>query len=109
MFVAGKPVQPSTVFAGKAWACPVKHISGTPLKGKLLALPTNIRLGWKSLPGTNTLAYYENPQITAILGFIVQAPGQIWLSLWVRLGALEWNTWKVIHSGRLRLYPQTLD
>ncbi len=24
-------------------------------------LPTNIRLGWKSLPGTNTLAYYENP------------------------------------------------
>jgi hypothetical protein len=24
---------------------------------------TNIRLGWKGLPGTNTLAYYENPQI----------------------------------------------
>jgi hypothetical protein len=21
---------------------------------------TNIRLGWKSLPGTNTLVYYEN-------------------------------------------------
>jgi len=24
------------------------------------ALPTNIRLGWKGLPGTNVLAYYEN-------------------------------------------------
>jgi hypothetical protein len=26
----------------------------------LLALPTNIRLGWKILPGTNTPSYYEN-------------------------------------------------
>ncbi len=26
-----------------------------------LALPANIRLGWKGLPETNTLAYYENP------------------------------------------------
>ncbi len=26
-----------------------------------LALLTNIRLSWKSLPGTNTLAYYGNP------------------------------------------------
>jgi hypothetical protein len=24
------------------------------------ALPTNIRLGWKGLPGTNTLSYSEN-------------------------------------------------
>ncbi len=31
---------------------------------RLLASPTNIGLGWKGLPGTNTLAYYENPQIT---------------------------------------------
>jgi hypothetical protein len=29
--------------------------------GRPLALPTNIRPGWKGLPGTNTLAYYENP------------------------------------------------
>ncbi len=30
---------------------------------KLLSyfLPTKIRLDWKGLPGTNTLAYYENP------------------------------------------------
>jgi len=26
----------------------------------LLALPTNTRLGWKGLPGTNTLAYYKS-------------------------------------------------
>jgi hypothetical protein len=38
----------------------------------LLASPTIIRLGWKGLPGTNTLAYYENPQITAVKKFIVQ-------------------------------------
>jgi len=24
------------------------------------ALPANTRLGWKGLPGTNTLAYYGN-------------------------------------------------
>jgi hypothetical protein len=28
--------------------------------GLLLAFPTNNRLGWKGLPGVNTLAYYEN-------------------------------------------------
>jgi hypothetical protein len=28
--------------------------------GKAQALPPNIRLGWRGLPGTNTLTYYEN-------------------------------------------------
>jgi hypothetical protein len=27
--------------------------------GKAIALPSNIRLGWKGLPGKNTLAYYK--------------------------------------------------
>jgi hypothetical protein len=27
--------------------------------GKLQALPTDIRLRWKGLPGTNNLLYYE--------------------------------------------------
>ncbi len=31
-----------------------KHLSGAPLEGRPLALPTNIKLGWKSLPVTNT-------------------------------------------------------
>jgi hypothetical protein len=28
--------------------------------GLAQALPANIRLGWKDLAGTNTLAYYKN-------------------------------------------------
>jgi hypothetical protein len=43
--------------------------------GRPHALPANIRPGWRGLPGTNTLAYYENPSITAVKFFIVQAPG----------------------------------
>jgi hypothetical protein len=31
---------------------------GTLLCGKLLALPSNIPLGWKDLSRTNTLAYW---------------------------------------------------
>ncbi len=38
----------------------VKHLTGAPLEGRLLALPTNTRPGWKSLPVTNPLAYYGN-------------------------------------------------
>jgi len=37
----------------------VEHLKGASLR-KALALPANIRQGWKSLPGTNTLAYCEN-------------------------------------------------
>jgi hypothetical protein len=37
-----------------------EHLSDTPLLGRLLASSANITLGWKSLPRTNTLAYYEN-------------------------------------------------
>jgi hypothetical protein len=45
------------MFAGKAGAYPrVEHLKGLPA---LSALPANIRLGWKGLPGTNALAYYE--------------------------------------------------
>ncbi len=43
--------------------------------GQAPALPANIRLGWKGLPETNTLAYLKNPQITAVKSFTVQAPG----------------------------------
>jgi hypothetical protein len=32
----------------------MNHISGAPLYGRLLALPTNIRQDWKDLTGTNT-------------------------------------------------------
>jgi hypothetical protein len=32
----------------------VEHILGAHLKGRLTALPANIRLGWNGIPGTNT-------------------------------------------------------
>jgi len=38
---------------------------------------TNIRLGWKGLSRTSTLAFYENPLITAVKSFIFQAPVNI--------------------------------
>ncbi len=51
----------------------MKHLSSSLLKGRLLALPCNIILCWKGLLRTNTLAYYENPSITAVKSSIVQA------------------------------------
>ncbi len=51
MFVPGKPFQHSLTFVSKARA----YLSKEPLR--LVTLPTNIRQGWKGLPGTNTLAY----------------------------------------------------
>jgi hypothetical protein len=47
----------------------MKHISDAPLSVRLLALSTNIRLGWKGLPGTNVLAYYEKSLLTAVKKF----------------------------------------
>jgi len=38
----------------------VEHLKGASLKWAP-GLTANIRLGLKGLPGTNTLAYYENP------------------------------------------------
>ena len=39
------------------------------------ALPANIRQGWKGLPGTNVLAYFEKSSVTAVKRFITLAPG----------------------------------
>jgi hypothetical protein len=38
----------------------LNNLSDAPLLGKLLALPTNNRLGCRGLPGVKALAYYEN-------------------------------------------------
>jgi hypothetical protein len=50
----------SLMCVGKATA----YLSEAPFScstlGQALVLPTNIRLGWKGLPGTSTLAYYEH-------------------------------------------------
>ncbi len=60
------------------WARPgayprVEYLKGASL-GPSPALPANTRLNWKGLPGTNTLAYYGNPNITAVIIFMIQAP-----------------------------------
>ncbi len=39
----------------------------------VLALPTNIRLGWKRLTATNALAYYRRETLAAVKSFIKQA------------------------------------
>ncbi len=49
----------------------MKNLRGAPLQGRLLALLTNTRQGWKCLPWTNTLAYYENSQITEKKKFFI--------------------------------------
>jgi hypothetical protein len=41
-------------------------LAGAPHYGRLLACPTNIRLGWKGLPWRNNLSYKENSQITDV-------------------------------------------
>ncbi len=38
----------------------LQDLSGGPLKGMLVALPANFRLGCKTLQGTNTSAYWTN-------------------------------------------------
>ncbi len=62
MFVLGMPFQPSLMFAGIAGA----YQKEAPFMCSTLGLApvvnlTNIILGWKGLPGTNTLDYYKNP------------------------------------------------
>jgi hypothetical protein len=54
VFVPGKLFQSSPTFVGKTRGLP-KNLRGISL-GKAQALLTNIRLGWKGLSGTNTLA-----------------------------------------------------
>jgi hypothetical protein len=46
---------------------------------------TNIRLGWKGLPGTNTPAYYKHSYMTEEKSFITLAPKcQCYKPLYVR-------------------------
>ncbi len=48
----------------------MKHLSYAPLYARLLASPTNIRLGWKVMPGTDAPAYYEKSYLTSVKSFI---------------------------------------
>jgi hypothetical protein len=45
------------------------------LVGRLLALPANIRLGWKGFTGKNALAYLAPSSVTKKKSFITFPPG----------------------------------
>jgi hypothetical protein len=63
------------MYEGKVGAYPKgAPFSFSPL-GNALFLLANIRIGWKSLSGTNTLTYFEHLQITDGKSFITLAPG----------------------------------
>jgi hypothetical protein len=42
--------------------------------GRLLALTSNIKFGWKRMEVANTLAYYDTAKIIGLKIFIVQDP-----------------------------------
>jgi hypothetical protein len=52
VFVPGKPFQPSLMFAGPYRS---ELPLDAPLLGRLLALSTDIRLGYKEMPGKNSI------------------------------------------------------
>jgi len=55
----------------------VKKFSVAPFYGRHLALPTNIRPGWKGLPGTNTLAYYKFSYTSDVKNIITLGQGTL--------------------------------
>ncbi len=68
------------MLTSKAAAYPSEDLSGAPTEGSLLAIPTNIRLGLKDLPWTNTLDYYyELSYIISRKSFITLRDGCFFL------------------------------
>ncbi len=49
----------------------VEPITGLHSNGRLLAFPSNLRLGWKGMAVANTVAYYN----TATIGNVTQLKG----------------------------------
>jgi hypothetical protein len=66
MFASVVLFHPILVLSGKAGA----YQSGATYSN-LLALPTNIKLGWKWMAETNALAYYDSATVTSIKSLIV--------------------------------------
>ncbi len=57
MFVPGRLFKPSMTFTGKTRGLPKSGVlQGASLR-EALSFLANVRIGWKSLPATNTLAY----------------------------------------------------
>jgi hypothetical protein len=50
----------------------VEHLTGLQSNGRLLAMPTHIRLGWKLIAVANTLAYYDIAAFQIVKSSIIQ-------------------------------------
>jgi hypothetical protein len=78
MFVSAKLFQTSPRFVIKTGAQPSPAPKrNSQIRVDSLTFPTNIRQGWKGLPGTNTLAYYENSKIADVKSFITLGLGLV--------------------------------
>jgi hypothetical protein len=53
----------------------VKPLSSDPFLGRLLALPTYIRLDWKGLQLTNAVAHYEKSLHAAVKSLVTLTTG----------------------------------
>jgi hypothetical protein len=51
----------------------MEPLAGLHFDGELIAMPTNIRLGWKRMEAANTPAYYDTATFTALI-FLVKDP-----------------------------------
>ncbi len=68
------PFQPNLMFGGKDTAYPgVEHLKGASLS-YVRALLKNIRLGWKGMPRTNTLAYCAHLEVMKKVKFCEYGP-----------------------------------
>jgi hypothetical protein len=56
LFVTGKPFQPTLMLTSRARANPSEEPFRSS-KVRLFTVQTNIKLGWKDLPGLKTLAF----------------------------------------------------
>ncbi len=72
MFVFDRPYVVSLMLVGMDLR--VEHLKGASLR-QAPALLVNIRVGYKSLPGTNTLTNYQHSSITLVKYFISFVPG----------------------------------
>jgi hypothetical protein len=70
--VPGRSFKPSLMFVSIAGG----YLSEEPEVCFTLALLGNIKLGWKDLPRTNSLAYYKHSEITTVKSFILLATGE---------------------------------
>ncbi len=78
------------------------HFLGAPLKGRLMALSTNIRLGWKDLPRTSALASYGRKKFYSIGPWMSLQATKLSLQASERKGIGEFNSGGLgqQHSGR---------